>query len=52
MVESVDGSDKGGGVPMDERVVEPKDGRPFPPSEGRPSTEWRKEPWRDSGEEG
>lgn len=27
-VEAEDGSDKGGGVPMEERVAEPKEGRP------------------------
>lgn len=50
-IEAEDGSDKGGGVPMEERVAEPKEVRPVVPSEGRPSQDWRKEPWRDSGEE-
>lgn len=52
-VEAEDGSDRGGGVPMSERVVaEPKEGRPVAPSEGRPSNDWRKEPWRDPDAEG
>lgn len=50
-MEAEDGSDRGGGVPMDERLAEAKEGRPELPSEGRPSKDWRKEPWRDSGEE-
>lgn len=36
-MEAEDGSDKGGGVPMESRLAEPKEGRLLLPSEGRPS---------------
>lgn len=49
-VEAEDGSDSGGGVPIEERVADPKEGRPVVPNEGRPSMDWRKEPWREVGE--
>lgn len=49
-VEAEHGSDRGGGVPIEERVAEAKEGRPVVPSEGRPSKELRKEPWREVGD--
>lgn len=49
-VEAEPGSDRGGGVPIEDRVADPKEGRPVVPNEGRPSKDWRKEPWREVGE--
>lgn len=49
-VEAEPGSDRGGGVPIEERVADPNEGRPVVPNEGRPSKELRKEPWREVGE--
>lgn len=49
-VDAEEGSDSGGGVPIEERVPDPKEGRPAVPNEGRPSKDWRKEPWREVGE--
>lgn len=36
-IEAEDGSDKGGGVPMESRLAEPKEARLLLPSEGWPS---------------
>lgn len=45
--EAEDGSDKAGGVPMEERVAEQNEERLAAPSEGRPSVDWRRESRRE-----